>query len=149
VTPETWESNNYAAEMFTNDLSRAEQVRQQVESAPLQVKIRYLSEFMAADHTGDLTNLPVPLLALIPGFNEKFLGNPANSFYKVSFQDSWEPLSKNPQVQRVSIPDARVLILDDQPKLADEAIAAFAGRIGKREINRGQQGTPLRGSDMR
>jgi len=149
VTPETWESNNYAAEMFTNDLSRAEQVRQQVESAPLQVKIRYLSEFMAADQTGDLTSLHVPLLALIPGFNEKFLANPANSFYKVSFQDSWEPLSKNPQVQRVSIPDARVLILDDQPKLADEAIAAFAGQIGKREVNRGQQGTPLRGSGTR
>src|SRR5260370_937580 len=42
VTPETWESNNYPAEMFANDLDRAEQVRQQVEAAPLPVKIRYL-----------------------------------------------------------------------------------------------------------
>src|SRR5262249_13763594 len=49
VTPETWESNNYPAEMFTNDPVRGEQVRQQVELAPLEVKIRYLSEFMAAD----------------------------------------------------------------------------------------------------
>lgn len=136
VTPETWESNNYPAEMFSNDPSRAEQARQQVESAPLEVKIRYLSEFMAADHTPEFAKLEVPLLALIPGFNEKFLGDPTNAFYKISFQDSWEPLSKNPQVQRITIPDARALILDDQPKLADEAIAAFVGRICRRDLRR-------------
>ena len=136
VTPDTWESNNYVAEMFTNNLGRAGQVRQEVESVPLPVKIRYLTEFMAADQTSDLANLHIPLLALIPGFNEKFIADPANSFYKISFQDSWEPFSKNAQVQRMNIPDARALILDDQPKLADEAIAAFAGRIGKRDVTR-------------
>lgn len=129
VTPETWESNNYTAEMFSNDPSRAEQVRQQVESAPLEVKIRYLSEFMAADHTPEFLSLTVPLLALVPGFNEKFLAGPANGFYKISFQDSWEPLSKNPQVQRISIPDARALILEDQPKLTDDAIATFIEKL--------------------
>jgi len=131
VTPETWESNNYRVEMFTNDASRAEQVRQQVESAPLQVKIRYLTEFMAADQTSDFARLNVPLLALIPGFNEKFFADPTNSFYKISFQGAWEPLAKNPQIQRVPIPDARALILDDQPKLADDAIAEFAGRVAR------------------
>ena len=125
VTPETWESNNYPTEMFSNDPSRAEQARQQVESAPLEVKIRYLSEFMAADHTAEFASLKVPLLALVPGFNEKFLADPANRFYKIAFQDSWEPLSKNPQVQCTKIPDARALILHDEPKLADDAIAAF------------------------
>lgn len=126
VTPETWESNNYRAEMFSNDLARGEQVRKQVESAPLEVKIRYLAEFMAADHTNGFAKLTVPLLALIPGFDEKFFSDPTNSFYKISFQDSWEPLSKNPRVQRINIPDARALILEDQPTLADEAIAKFA-----------------------
>jgi len=125
VTPETWESNNYVAAMFSNDPARGEQARQQVESAPLEVKIRYLSEFMAADHTSEFARLTVPLLALIPGFNEKFLADPANRFYKRSFQDSWEPLAKNPHVQRALLPDARALVLDDQPKLADEAISKF------------------------
>jgi pimeloyl-ACP methyl ester carboxylesterase len=125
VTPETWESNNYPAAMFSNDCGRSEQVRRQVESVPLEVKIRYLSEFMAADHTSEFAKLTVPLLALIPGFNEKFLADPTNGFYKVSFQDSWEPLSTNPHVQRTKIPDARALILEDQPQLADEAIATF------------------------
>jgi len=131
VTPETWESNNYRAEMFTSDLVRGEQVRQQVESAPLQVKIRYLAEFMAADQTSDFAKLNVPLLALIPGFNEKFFADPTNGFYKISFQGAWEPLAKNPQIQRMAIPDARALILDDQPKVADQAIAEFAGRVAK------------------
>jgi len=125
VTPETWESNNYTVEMFSNDAARGEQVRKQVEAPPLEVKIRYLAEFMAADHSSEFAKLTVPVLALIPGFNEKFLADPANSFYKMSFQDSWEPLSKNPLLRRISIPDARALVLDDQPKLADEAIAKF------------------------
>jgi pimeloyl-ACP methyl ester carboxylesterase len=125
VTPETWESNNYPAEMFANDLGRAEQVRQQVEAAPLPVKIRYLSEFMASDHSAELASLKVSLLALRPGFNEKLLADPTSSWYKTSFQDAWDAFSKNPRIQVVTIPNARALLLDDQPKLTDEAIATF------------------------
>jgi len=125
VTPETWESNNYIAEMFANDPGRAEQVRQQVEADPLPVKIRYLCEFMASDLSAELASLKVPLLALRPGFNEKFLADPANSWYKTSFQDAWDAFSKDPRIQVVTIPNARALLLDDQPKLTDEAIATF------------------------
>ncbi len=125
VTPETWESNNYIAEMFANDPGRAEQVRQQVEADALPVKIRYLCEFMASDHSAELASLKVPLLALRPGFNEKFLADPANSWYKTSFQDAWDAFSKNPRIQVVTIPNARALLLDDQPKLTDETIATF------------------------
>jgi hypothetical protein len=39
-------------------------------------------------------------------------------------------LSRDPRIQLVAIPNARALILDDQPKLADDAIAAFTHRIG-------------------
>ncbi len=109
VTSETWESNNYIAEMFANDLYRAEQVRQQVEADPLPVKIRYLSEFMASDHSAELASLKVPLLALRPGFNEKFLADPANSWYKTSFQDAWDAFSKNQRIQLMTIPNARAL----------------------------------------
>jgi len=118
--------------MFTNDLDRAEQVRQQVEAAPLPVKVRYLCEFMAADDTNELANLHVPLLALKPGFNGKLLADPANGWFKISFQDAWDAFSKNSQIQLVTVPNARAMILDDQPKLADDAIAAFVGQAGKR-----------------
>jgi pimeloyl-ACP methyl ester carboxylesterase len=129
VTPETWESNNYPAGLFTNDPDRAEKVRQQVEAAPLPVKIRYLSEFMASDDTSELANLNVPLLVLRPGFNEKLLADPASSWYKTSFQESWDAFSKNPRIQLMTIPNACALILDDQPKMTDDAIATFVGHV--------------------
>jgi pimeloyl-ACP methyl ester carboxylesterase len=131
VTPQTWETNNYPAAMFSNDLDRAEQVRQQSEAAPLPVKVRYLAEFMASDDTSQLSNLNVRLLALRPGFNEKVLADPANSWYKASFQDSWDAFAKNSRIQLLTIPKARALILDDQPKMTDDAIAAFVGHISK------------------
>ncbi len=129
VTPETWESNNYQAEMFANDPKRAEEVRQQIESTPLQVKIRYLAEFMASDHTKEFANLTVPLLALRPGFNDAFLANPANAYYKTGFLDAWDALAGNSRIELRTIPGARALILEDQPKLADEAISVFMHEI--------------------
>jgi pimeloyl-ACP methyl ester carboxylesterase len=136
VTPETWESNNYVAAMFTEDPARGEQVRQQVEAAPLPVKIRYLTEFMASDDRSELAALTVPLLALRPGFNEKFLADPAHAFYKIGFQDSWEAFSANSHIKLLTIPNARALILDDQPQLADDAIAAFIQEISRANMAR-------------
>ena len=125
VTPETWGSNNYQAEMFGNNLDRAEEVRRQIELAPLPVKIRYLAEFMASDHTSILANLQIPLLALRPGFNDKFLADPANAYYKTGFEDSWDAFAKNTRIRLLTIPNARALILEDQPELADKAISSF------------------------
>ena len=65
-------------------------------------------------------------MALVPGFDEKLLADQANSFAKLAFLDSWETLvPKHPKLELVKIPNARMLILDDQPGLADEAIAKF------------------------
>jgi len=124
VTPETWESNNYSAEMFANDPARAERARQQTESAPLEVKIRYLVEFMASDQRAQVGTLGVPLLAVIPGFDEKTLADPANSYFKAAFQDAWKKFA-SACLRTETIADARALILDDQPARADAAIAAF------------------------
>jgi hypothetical protein len=85
-------------------------------------------EFMASDHSVELASLKVPLLALRPGFNEKLLADPTNSWYKTSFQDAWDAFSKKPRIQVVTIPNACALLLDDQPKLTDEAIATFIAR---------------------
>ena len=74
----------------------------------------------------DFDRLQVPVLALVPGFDEKFLTDPANGFGKLAFLDSWDTLvPKNPQLELVKIPNARMLVLDDQPSAADEAISAF------------------------
>jgi len=132
VTPETWESNDMRPAMLSGDLSRGQKAWQEIEAAPLPVKIRYLCEFWASDVTRSLERLQVPVLALIPGFDEKFLADPANAFAKMAFVDSWETLiPKNSKLQLVKIPDARLLVLDDQPKRVDDAIATFIERVGK------------------
>ena len=125
VTPDTWESNNYPAAMLANDIARADAARMQLEAAPLPVKIRYLIELMASDHTGILNNLKVPMLVLRPGFDDTTLADPVNRFFKTFFLDSWDPFASNPRIKMITLPGARVLILDDQPVAADEAIAAF------------------------
>ena len=125
VTPETWESNNYPAEMLANDLVRAARVRKEIEAVPLPVKIRYLVEFMASDHRPAFGAITVPVLVLKPGFNETVLSNPAFGWFKTSFQDGWNGYPQNPRVELTTISDARALLLDDQPALADQAIATF------------------------
>jgi hypothetical protein len=76
--------------------------------------------------TQGFDRLKVPVLALVPGFDEKFLAEPANAFAKPSFLDVWDTLvPKNPHLELVRIPNARMLVLDDQPQAADQAIAAF------------------------
>jgi hypothetical protein len=115
--------------MFLNAPGRAEQARQQAEAAPLEVKIHYLAEFMAADHGTALASMSVPLLALRPGFTPEFLADPANSFYKLSFLDTWERFVGDPRIEVKTVPNARALILDDQPEAADAAIAAFVEKL--------------------
>jgi pimeloyl-ACP methyl ester carboxylesterase len=125
VTPETWESNNYPAEMFTNDAERAERVRKEIEAVALPVKIRYLVESMASDHRPSFSALQVPVLVLRPGFNSTILANPMFGWFRQSFQEGWNAYPANPRVEMKTIADARALMLDDQPALADEAIATF------------------------
>ena len=136
VTPETWLSGDMLPEWFSSDATRAQQAWQEFEAAPLPVKIRYLCEYWASDVTLGLDRLRVPVLALIPKFDEKFLADPTNGFTKTSFVDPWEPLaSKQPKLELMNIPDGRLLVLEDQPKQADDAIATFAAKVGNTRFN--------------
>jgi len=135
VTPETWKNGDLAKQLLSVDPARGQTAWEELESAPLEVKVRYLCEFWASEVTRGFDKLKVPVLALVPGFDEKFLAAPANGFAKPAFLDSWETLvPKNPQLELVKIPNARMLVLDDQPKLADDAIATFIEHIGKLQI---------------
>ena len=126
VTPETWKNGDLRPQLLSVDPARAQTAWDELEAAPLEIKIRYLCEFWASDVTQSFDKLQVPVLALVPGFDEKFLADPANGFAKPAFLDSWETLvPKHPQLELVKIPNARMLVLDDQPQAADEAIAAF------------------------
>jgi hypothetical protein len=76
-----------------------------------------------------LNSLDVPLLVLKPGFDEKLLAEPGHGFFKTMLQDSWDPFSRNPRIQVMTIPHARALILDDEPAMADQAIAAWTRNV--------------------
>ena len=133
VTPETWKNGDLRAQLLSVDPARAQTAWDELEAAPLEIKIRYLCEFWASDVTQRFDKLQVPVLALVPTFDEKFLADPANGFAQPSFLDSWETLvPKHPQLELVKIPNARMLVLDDEPKAADEAIAAFVKRLGEK-----------------
>jgi pimeloyl-ACP methyl ester carboxylesterase len=132
VTPETWRNGDLGKQLLSNDPARAQTAWDELEAAPLEVKIRYLCEFWASDVTRGFDQLKVPVLALVPAFDEKFLADPANGFAKPSFLDSWETLvPKHPQLKLVKIPNARMLVLDDQPQAADEAIATFIRAVAR------------------
>jgi pimeloyl-ACP methyl ester carboxylesterase len=126
VTPETWNNGDLGKQLLSADPARAQTAWDELEAAPVEIKIRYLLEFWASDVTQGFDRLKVPVLALVPGFDEKFLAEPANAFAKPSFLDVWDTLvPKNPHLELVRIPNARMLVLDDQPQAADQAIAAF------------------------
>jgi len=130
VTPETWKNGDLGQQLLSSDAARSERTWNELESAPLEVKIRYLCEFWASDVTQTFPNLKVPVMALLPTFDEKFLADPNNGFAKPAFMDSWGTLvPKYPQLELVKIPNARMLLLDDQPQAADEAIATFVKKI--------------------
>jgi pimeloyl-ACP methyl ester carboxylesterase len=132
VTPETWNSNDMRPEILSVDLARGQKASQEIEEAPLPVKIRYLCEFWASDVTHDLDRLQVPVLSLVPGFDEKYLADPANSSTKMVYVDSWGTLiPKTSRIELVKIPGARLLVLEDQPELADAAIATFIEHMGR------------------
>ena len=130
VTPETWLSNDMRPGQLSNDLQRGRKAVEEIEQAPLEVKIRYLCEFWASDVTANFDKLHVPILALVPGFDEKYLADPANVFTKLAYIDLWDAvIPKNPNLEVVKVPNARLLVLDDQPEQSDELIAKFMNRL--------------------
>ena len=129
VTPETWLSNDYRPEWFSDDATMGQQAWQEMESAPLEVKIRYLCEFWASNARDDFENVQAPVLILVPGFDEAFLADPANNFPKTSFLDAWKTAKTKPNVEVVTIAGARLLTLQNKSEFANDAIARFIDRV--------------------
>jgi pimeloyl-ACP methyl ester carboxylesterase len=130
VTPETWLSNDMRPEMLARDPAMGQRASNEIEAASLEVKIRYLCEFWASDVTVELGQLKIPVLTLIPGFDEKFLIDPANAFAQISYVDPWNTTDQQIQkIQRVMVPNARLLLLDEQPAVADKAVAEFVNKL--------------------
>jgi pimeloyl-ACP methyl ester carboxylesterase len=132
VTHETWLSNDLRAETLSNDAARGQKARDEIEQAPLEIKIRYLCEFWASDVSEQFGKLSLPMLLLSPGFDEKYLADPANTFAKLAYVTSWETLApQNNKLEVAKIPNSRLLVFDDQPQASEEAVASFLKRLAK------------------
>jgi pimeloyl-ACP methyl ester carboxylesterase len=94
------------------------------------VKIQYLTESNGTDDGADLARISVPLLALRPAFSATVLADPANAWFRTSFVDAWNAFSGNANIQMTTLDDSGVLVFDDQPKAADDAVVEFLARIG-------------------
>jgi len=134
VTPETWLSNDYAPEWYSSDSAQADRAWRESEAAPLAVKIRYTCEFWLSNITEDFQRLPVPVLVLVPQFDDKFLAEPANGFVETAFVNAWDAGAfKQTQAEVVRIPGARLLVLEKDTEIANKAIAGFMERVDSKE----------------
>jgi len=130
VTPQTWLSNDYPPEWYSREAGQAERAWRESEATPLEVKIRYTCEFWLSDITEDFKQLQVPVLVLVPGFDEKFLADPGNNFLKTAFVKAWDSGAiKQPNAQVVKIPGGRLLLLENDSELANKAVADFMQRL--------------------
>jgi pimeloyl-ACP methyl ester carboxylesterase len=130
VTHETWLNNDMPPQFLASLSSNAQSAIAEIEAAPLEVKIRYLCEYWASDITADLARLQVPTLVLVPGFDEKFLAEPANRSLKMTYQDPWDAVTaKQSAIEVVKVPDARLLILTEQPEVAGRLIHQFLQKL--------------------
>ena len=129
VTPDTWLSNDYMPEWYSTDPSEGQDAWSSSEAAPLPVKIRYICEFWLSNITEDFQSLKVPTLVLVPGFDEKFLADPANNFLKTAFVSAWDSaVTKQPNAELVRIPGKRLQLLKENSVIANNAIEQFIHR---------------------
>ena len=69
----------------------------------------------------------MPVLALLPDFNEEFLKeSPFVSYY---FVDSWEKASEHSLIETRVIDDAHTFIWLDQPEVVRQAIESFVKNL--------------------
>jgi len=130
VTPDTWLSNDYMPEWLSVDSTAGLNAWQSSEAVPLPIKIRYLCEFWLSNITEDFQKLKIPTLVLAPGFDEKFLADPANNSLKTAFLTGWDQsVSKQPNAELVRIPGGRLLLLRENSAIANNAIEHFINRV--------------------
>ncbi len=129
VSKETWDSNSYLSSMYSLNETIAKKCWDQQAAVPLQVMVRYICEFQAADISLEVSKVKCPMLVLRPGFTTEMISHPEDgttNYIKPQFIDSWDEVKKlNPSVQIRDIANSGAFIWKDQPKQCSEAIFSF------------------------
>ncbi|GAB5537772.1 MAG: hypothetical protein Rubg2KO_40210 [Rubricoccaceae bacterium] len=129
VTKATWDSNMWPASIYTADPETASSWWDEVALVPMPVMIRYLCEFLAHDGRQDLAMLKAPLWVLEPGFSEALRDNTFLPYAIQFHQAVWDEVQAPARMRRMRVEGAHLLIMQDRPDLAVEALHDFATAI--------------------
>jgi pimeloyl-ACP methyl ester carboxylesterase len=128
VTKKTWDDNMWTAGDYCKDSSIGEKLFRQSAEVPVQVMIRYLTEWMAYDAEGKYKDIKVPVLILIPDF--RGILTDAKQYLNYFHKDIWATAKQagNPMLRFETIPDTRIFMWYDNPGETYRAINSFLGQ---------------------
>ncbi|NNE68389.1 MAG: alpha/beta hydrolase [Pyrinomonadaceae bacterium] len=130
VTPKTWYEGMFKPGLYSADSIRSQRVWEVANQPSIPTLVQYLCEFLADDPSEKLKNLGVPVLVVIPKFDEAYLNDKSPTNYTSAnytrFNGSWKRFSKGlKDISLKEVRNSRVLIFEDQPAEFDRILAEF------------------------
>ncbi|HSR49334.1 MAG TPA: hypothetical protein VLV83_00820 [Acidobacteriota bacterium] len=152
VSLQTWRAGDYPASAFSQDPVKGRAYELLQESVPLPQQLRYFLEFLSTQTRLALSEIQVPVLALLPQANvdsayttalnngmsreqvEEYLVKKYGSLKKAHRElrksTAWEPYRSQFQDVRILYPaDSGLFMMADRPEFVDGAIAAFVEEV--------------------
>jgi len=124
VTEIMWPSGMWQVSSYANDIALSEKTWWDALQPSLPTAIRYTVESWADDLVPDLEKLTVPTVVLVPGFDEAFMSSVSGTVVRERFQAGWEAaLDAGAPLDYSIVPDARLLLWEDQPESVSKALA--------------------------
>ncbi len=125
MTRETWNKNLYQAIQFSRDSARGALYFKKATEASIPIMTRYLCEFYTTDVAVDYQKVTVPVLVLLPGFDEKYLAENSRFMDKQYLWNGWDKARANANFRFETVPNARLLVWQDQPEIVNAAVNRF------------------------
>ncbi len=138
ITKKTWDDNMWTSDDYCKDSNIGNPLFKTSADVPVQVMIRYLIEWMTYDVSQKYKELKIPTLILTPDFRELLTPSDsanketcknveAKQYLKYFHQMAWQKAldSNNPLIQIQTIPDTRIFMWYDNPKIVYQFINTF------------------------
>ena len=130
VTPKTWYEGMFKPGLYSADRIRSNRFWEVANQPSIPTLVQYLCEFLADDPSEKLKSLGVPVLVVIPQFDEAYLADKSPTNYSAAnytrFNESWKRFSKGlKHISLKEVMNSRVFIFEDQPAEFDRILAEF------------------------
>lgn len=125
VTKKTWDSNMHQPEGYSLHKKNGLKARATSLSVPMPVMIQYLCEFWTTDFTQRLDEVGVPLLVLIPTFNENVRQQERTKYLNDYFINPWGKLPNLPLLSLINMDNTGAFTWWDQPDKTFGEVRSF------------------------